>query len=140
MDADFALVGAAGVRGVLARVAADPSLVPALVEESLRYDGPVQQLTRRVTREVTLHGRTLAAGDEVQLLVGSANRCDVQLPSGPGALLELERSGESVSLKRLPLWPFPRAHVDGRPVRRGFLGHDDVISVADFELKISLKS
>jgi cytochrome P450 len=58
----------------LERVAKDPSLVPALIEETLRYDSPVQQLTRRVTREVTIHGVTLPRGSEVQLLIGSANR------------------------------------------------------------------
>jgi len=64
----------------LARVSQDLSLVPALIEETLRYDGPVQQLTRRVTREVTLHGVTLPRNAEVQLLIGSANRDERRFP------------------------------------------------------------
>jgi len=64
----------------LEKVASDLSLVPALIEESLRYDSPVQQLTRRVTRQVTLHGVTLAPDSEVQLLIGSANRDERRFP------------------------------------------------------------
>jgi cytochrome P450 len=64
----------------LEMVSKDISLVPALIEETLRYDGPVQQLTRRVTREVTLHGVTLPPGSEVQLLIGSANRDERRFP------------------------------------------------------------
>jgi cytochrome P450 len=64
----------------LAKVVADPTLVPALVEESLRYDSPVQQLTRRVTRAVTIHGVTLEPESEVQLLIGSANRDERRFP------------------------------------------------------------
>jgi cytochrome P450 len=58
----------------LAKVSSDLSLVPRLVEETLRYDGPVQQLARRVTRDTTIHGVTIPAQSEVQLLLGSANR------------------------------------------------------------------
>jgi cytochrome P450 len=64
----------------LERVSRDLSLVPALIEETLRYDGPVQQLTRRVTREVTIHGVTLPRSAEVQLLLGSANRDERRFP------------------------------------------------------------
>jgi len=64
----------------LDRVATDPSLIPALIEETLRYDAPVQQLTRRVTREVKLHGVTLEPESEVQLLIGSANRDERRFP------------------------------------------------------------
>ncbi len=58
----------------LARVSSDPTLVPALVEETLRYDSPVQFITRRTTREVALHGQRIPAGAAVVVLLGSANR------------------------------------------------------------------
>ena len=41
--------------GQLARVVADPAKIPGLVEETLRFDGPVQFVNRRTTREVELH-------------------------------------------------------------------------------------
>lgn len=56
------------------RLAADPSLVGATVEELLRYDSPVQGLARTLTCDITLHGTKMATGDSVLLLFGSANR------------------------------------------------------------------
>lgn len=59
---------------IRARLAADPSRLPAAVEELLRYESPVQVLRRTVTRDVELGGQRLAAGDAVIVLWGSANR------------------------------------------------------------------
>jgi cytochrome P450 len=58
----------------LARVRADRALIPALVEETLRYDAPVQSLLRRTTAEVELAGARIPAGATALLLLGSANR------------------------------------------------------------------
>jgi cytochrome P450 len=57
-----------------AKVLADPSLIPAAVNEAGRYESPVQFLGRKTTTDVTLHGTTIAAGSNVLLLMGSANR------------------------------------------------------------------
>lgn len=64
----------------LAKVRADPSLVPALVEEVLRYESPVQVIFRRTVQDVELEGGTLAAGQTVFLLLGSANRDERHFP------------------------------------------------------------
>ncbi len=57
------------------RLAADPTLIGQTVEELLRYDSPVQGLSRVLTTDVTLHGgATMSQGDSVLLLFGSANR------------------------------------------------------------------
>lgn len=58
----------------LARVRADRSLVPALVEEALRWDGPVQFVFRRTTCAVDLEGGRIPADAHVVALIGSANR------------------------------------------------------------------
>lgn len=58
----------------LEMVRADPSLVPALVEETLRYDSPVQLVLRTATRDVDLLGMTVPGGATVAVLLGSANR------------------------------------------------------------------
>jgi hypothetical protein len=63
-----------------ALLVADPSLVPEAVEEALRYDAPSQALPRIATRDVVLHGRRIAAGDEVSLLWGSANHDERRFP------------------------------------------------------------
>ena len=57
-----------------AKLMAIPELMPSAVEEILRYDAPVQVLGRVATRDIHLHGGTIAAGDRVMLLSGSALR------------------------------------------------------------------
>lgn len=64
----------------LARVAADPSLVPALVEEGLRYEGPVQFVRRIVRSDTELAGVPLTAGSEVLACIASANRDERRFP------------------------------------------------------------
>lgn len=56
------------------QLADNPELVPAAVEELLRYDSPVQGLARTLTRPVDLHEQRMRKGDTVLLLFGSANR------------------------------------------------------------------
>jgi cytochrome P450 len=56
------------------KLVADPSLIPAAVEESLRFDAPLQVSGRTTAREVELHGVTIPAGSRVFLVHGSANR------------------------------------------------------------------
>jgi cytochrome P450 len=48
--------------------------IPAAFEELLRYEGPSQYQIRTPTRDVTLHGETIPAGDPVMLINGSASR------------------------------------------------------------------
>lgn len=62
------------------QLADNPELVPAAVEELLRYDSPVQGLARTLTRPVDLHGQHMKGGDTVLLLFGSANRDDQAFP------------------------------------------------------------
>ena len=57
-----------------ARLQADPSLIPAAVEELLRYDPPSQMQGRTTSEDVTLHGVTIPAGSRTMLLTASAPR------------------------------------------------------------------
>ena len=65
---------------VLARVAADPSLIPQVVEETLRYDGPIQMLFRTATEDVEIAGTRIPKGAVVAPLLGSANRDERRFP------------------------------------------------------------
>jgi cytochrome P450 len=59
----------------LARLRADLSLVPAAVEEFLRYDGPVQHTTFRMTTEaVTIGDVEIPAHEQVLVVTAAANR------------------------------------------------------------------
>ena len=57
-----------------AKVATDPTRIPAWVEETLRYDNSTQLLMRLVVSNLDVAGTRIPAGDYVALLVGSANR------------------------------------------------------------------
>jgi cytochrome P450 len=59
-----------------AAMADDPSLVPAAVEELLRYEAPSPVQGRVLSRPVELYGETLPKGAKVLLLTGSAGRDD----------------------------------------------------------------
>jgi len=67
-------------REVLARVAGHPEEIPALVEEAVRFDAPIQVVFRRTTRPVEIRGQELPAGSVVALLLGSANRDERVFP------------------------------------------------------------
>ena len=56
------------------KIGADASLVPALVEEALRYDPPVQALSRQTMATVDVGGVTIPEGQRVYVLYASANR------------------------------------------------------------------
>lgn len=51
-----------------------PGLVPAAVEEGLRYETPLQILWRGTTRPAELRGRAIPAGARIMVAFGSANR------------------------------------------------------------------
>ena len=58
----------------LAAVRSDPSLVPAAVEEGLRWTAPIGNLLRGIAPGTTLGGVDLPAGERAILVVSSANR------------------------------------------------------------------
>lgn len=53
---------------------ADPSGIEVGVEELLRWVTPIKNMSRTVTREVTLRGETLHEGDQLILMYPAANR------------------------------------------------------------------
>jgi cytochrome P450 len=59
---------------LIAAVRADPELMPAVVEEALRFDSPVSGLFRTASTDSILHGVDVPARTKVQVLYGSANR------------------------------------------------------------------
>ena len=52
----------------------NPGLIPAAVDELLRYDSPVQMTLRCAVEDCNIDGTPLRAGQDVILLGGSANR------------------------------------------------------------------
>lgn len=60
--------------GLLQRVQADLSLLPALIDEAIRWASPVKTFMRSVAQDVEVGGRQLKAGDWIMLCYASANR------------------------------------------------------------------
>jgi cytochrome P450 family 142 subfamily A polypeptide 1 len=58
----------------LKALVADRALLPAAVEEMLRWVSPIKNMARTMTRDVELHGETLREGQKLLLLYPSANR------------------------------------------------------------------
>ena len=56
------------------RLRGERGLVPAAIEETVRFDCPVQNLGREATRDVTLHGVDLPRGSRLIVSYGAANR------------------------------------------------------------------
>ncbi|MCX4817563.1 cytochrome P450 [Streptomyces sp. NBC_01239] len=68
-----------------------PDLIPAAVEELLRYDAPVQLMLRRARHDLDLAGRSIAEGQTVLLVCGAANRDPAVFPDPH--VLDFERPG-----------------------------------------------
>ena len=60
------------------RLQADPALLPAAVEELLRYDGPVQRTGRMAAVDAEIKGVPIPTGTLVLGLTGAANRDPAQ--------------------------------------------------------------
>ena len=58
----------------LAKVKADTSLIPGLVEEAVRWTTPVKHFMRSATADTELRGRRIAKGDWLMLCYLSGNR------------------------------------------------------------------
>jgi cytochrome P450 len=65
---------------LLARTAAEPRLLGALVEETLRCDAPVQFVYRVAARETSLGGARVPADALLVAVLGSANRDERRFP------------------------------------------------------------
>lgn len=79
-----------------AQLAADPSLIPAAVDEMLRYFTPGTGVARTVIKPVELGGTQLQPGDRILLGLGSAN-LDPEMFSKPDEV-ELDRENGSKHL------------------------------------------
>jgi cytochrome P450 len=74
--------------GLYERLLADPSLVPAFVEEVLRLESPTQGLYRRVAFDTELGGVELPAGATVHIRYAAANRDERMFPDPDEVVLD----------------------------------------------------
>ena len=61
-------------------LAENPALIPAAIEELLRYEPPAPHVARYVTRDTSYYGHTVPEGSAMMMLIGAANRDHRQFP------------------------------------------------------------
>ena len=97
----------------------DPSLIPAAIEELLRWLTPVMMIPRSIKQDCEMEGVQLQAGDSVMLAIGAANGDRSEFPDPS---VDFERNpnrhvafgGSNHSLSRSAFGPFG---VAGHPRR-----------------------
>ena len=65
----------------LAMVKQDRSLIPVAVEEGLRFETPLTTVMRTTTEDVEMGGKTIPAGAQIDMCMGSANRDESRWPN-----------------------------------------------------------
>jgi len=60
--------------GLLERLQTEPALIPAFIDESIRWTTPVKNFMRSASRDVEIGGRSIKEGDWLMLCYASANR------------------------------------------------------------------
>ncbi|MCW2741256.1 MAG: Cytochrome [Blastococcus sp.] len=64
----------------LRRLREEPGLLPTAIEELMRFDSPLQLFERTATEDVEIGGITVARGQKIAALLGSANRDPAVFP------------------------------------------------------------
>ena len=72
------------------RIVDDPSIIPAAVEELLRWETPVTAVPRLATKDMDLGGCPIKKGDNIGVSIGAANTDDEALPDA--ATVDLTRN------------------------------------------------
>ena len=81
---------------VVRRMRADPSSTPAVVEEMLRYDSPVQGVVRVARADTRIGGATIERGALILVMVGAANR-DPEHFERPDTLIPARQANRHLS-------------------------------------------
>jgi cytochrome P450 len=79
-----------------AQVRKDRELIPSLIEESLRFDTPVQLLARTCTEEIEIAGTKIQKGDRLLYSIASANRDENVYPDADQFRLDRKRPRDHV--------------------------------------------
>ena len=119
------------------KLRADPSLIPSMVSETIRYQTPLAHMRRTALRDVEVGGQTIRKGEQVAMWYISGNRDEAEIDNPNAYVIDRERSrhhmsfgfgvhrcvGNRVAEMQLTIiWEeilkrFPRIEVVGEPVR-----------------------
>ena len=80
-----------------AKLKADPSLIPSMVSETIRWQTPLAHMRRTATRDVELGGKTIGKGDKVVMWYVSGNRDDSVIDNPNAYIIDRERPRQHLS-------------------------------------------
>jgi len=72
------------------RLVADPELIPSAIEELFRWETPVTGVPRIAVQDTEIGGMAVRTGDQVMILLGSANTDEAEFPDAD--TVDLERA------------------------------------------------
>jgi cytochrome P450 len=119
------------------KLRADPSLIPSMVSEIIRWQTPLAHMRRTCTQDTVVGGKTIKAGDKVVMWYVSGNRDETVIDDPDAFIIDRERPRHHLSFgfgihrcvgNRLAemqlriVWEevlkrFPRIEVVGEPTR-----------------------
>jgi len=119
------------------KLRADPSLIPSMVSETIRWQTPLAHMRRRATADYELNGQTIRKGDKVVMWYVSGNRDERVIADPNRYIIDRERPRQHLSfgfgihrcvgnrlaeLQLRIIWEeilkrFPVIEVTGEPVR-----------------------
>ncbi len=81
----------------LAKLKANPSLIPSMVSETIRWQTPLAHMRRNATRDVELGGKTIKKGDKVIMWYASGNRDETVIDNPNAYIIDRERPRNHLS-------------------------------------------
>ncbi len=79
------------------KLRANPSLVPSMVSETIRWQTPLAHMRRIATRDFELGGKTIKKGDKVVMWYVSGNRDDEVIANPNAYIIDRERPRQHLS-------------------------------------------
>ena len=80
-----------------AKLRANPSLIPSMVSETIRWQTPLAYMRRRAMQDIEMHGQQIKKGDKVLMWYVSGNR-DEEVIDNPNAyIIDRERPRQHLS-------------------------------------------
>ncbi|HYD44726.1 MAG TPA: cytochrome P450 [Phenylobacterium sp.] len=80
-----------------AKLKADPSLIPSMVSETIRWQTPLAHMRRTATRDVELGGKTIGKGDKVVMWYVSGNRDEAVIDDPNAYVIDRARPRQHLS-------------------------------------------
>jgi cytochrome P450 len=80
-----------------AKLRAEPSLIPSMVSETIRWQTPLAHMRRRATRDVEFRGKLIREGDPVAMWYVSGNRDDEVIERADEYIVDRARPRQHIS-------------------------------------------